>query len=161
MCLHYGVSVRKVCATFLINRSAFYYRSRNPDQVVLKQRIKDITLSRISYGYRRVHTQLVREGFQINHKRVYRLYCELSLQIRHKKPKRRIQAKVREDRLIPAQKNDVWSMDFVSDALFAGKKLRILTVVDAFTRESPIVGVGFTYKGHDVYWSCPLFRTMG
>ena len=150
MCLHYGVSVRKACATFLVHRSAFYYRSRKPDQVVLKQRIKDITLSRISYGYRRVHTHLVREGFQINHKRVYRLYCELSLQMRQKKPKRCIQAKVREDRMIPTQKNDVWSMDFVSDALFAGKKLRILTVVDAFTRESPIVGVGFTYKGHDV-----------
>jgi len=141
--LHYGVSFRKACTTFLVHRAVFYYRSRRPDQVVLKQRIKDITLSRISYGYRRVHTQLVRESFPVNHKRVYRLYCDLSLQMHQKKPKRRIQAKVREDRMGPTMKNDVWSMDFVSDALFYGKKLRILTVVDAFTRESPIVGVGF------------------
>jgi len=150
MCLHYGVSVRQACGTFLVHRSAFYYRPSKPDQVVLKQRIKDITLSRISYGYRRVHTLLVREGFKVNHKRVYRLYCELSLQMRKKKPKRRIQAKPREDRIVPTKKNDVWSMDFVSDALFGGRKLRILTVVDAFTRESPAVGIGFTYKGHDV-----------
>ena len=145
MCLHYGVSVRKACETFLVHRSVFYYRSRRPKQVVLKQRIRDITLSRISYGYRRVHTHLARECFQINHKRVYRLYCELSLQMRQKKPRRRIQAKAREDRIIPTRKNDVWSMDFVSDALFTGKKLRILTVVDAFTRATLIIGVGFTY----------------
>lgn len=150
VCLHYGVSFRKACATFLVHRAVFYYRSRRPDQVVLKQRIKDITLSRISYGYRRVHTQLVRESFPVNHKRVYRLYCDLSLQMHQKKPKRRIQVKVREDRMVPTRKNDVWSMDFVSDALFYGKKLCILTVVDAFTRESPIVGVGFRYKGYDV-----------
>ncbi len=54
--------------------------------------------------------------------------------MRQKKPRRRIQVKAREDRIIPAMKNDVWRMDFVSDALFAGKKLRILTVVDAFAR---------------------------
>jgi putative transposase len=150
MCLHYGVSVRQACATFLVHRSAFYYRSRKSEQVVLKQRIKDIALSRNSYGYRRVHTHLLREGFRINHKRVYRLYCELSLQMRKKKPKRRIQAKAREDRLMPVKKNDIWSMDFVSDALFGGRKLRILTIVDVFTRESPLIGVGFTYKGHDV-----------
>ena len=70
--------------------------------------------------------------------------------MRHKKPKRRVQAKIREDRIIPQAKNDVWSMDFVSDALFTGEKLRVLTMVDAFTHESPGIGVNFTYKGHDV-----------
>lgn len=70
--------------------------------------------------------------------------------MRRKKPKRRVQAKVREDRIIPICKNDVWSMDFVSDALFTGEKIRILTIVDAYTRESPGIGVGRNYKGADV-----------
>ena len=59
--------------------------------------------------------------------------------MRIKKPKRRVQAKPREDRIIPLKKNDVWSMDFVSDALFTGEKIRILTIVDAYTRESPSI----------------------
>lgn len=70
--------------------------------------------------------------------------------MRRKKPKRRVQAKTREDRIIPICKNDVWSMDFVSDALFTGEKIRILTIVDAYTRESPGIGVGKNYKGTDV-----------
>ena len=122
MCLRYGVSIRKVCATFLVHRTAFYYRSRKIDQVVLQQRIKDIAFSRVSYGYRRVHTHLTREGFQVNHKRVYRMYSELCLQMRKKKPKRCIQAKIRENRLLPERKNDVWSMDFNnSGCLHPGK----------------------------------------
>jgi len=70
--------------------------------------------------------------------------------MRAKKPKRRVQAKPRENRIIPVKKNDIWSMDFVADALFTGEKIRILTIVDAYTRESPGIGIGFTYKGYNV-----------
>lgn len=77
---------------------------------------------------------LSREGLMVNHKRVYRLYKEQDLQMRRKKPKRRVQAKMREDRIVPVCKNDVWSMDFVSDALFTGEKMRVLTIVDAYPR---------------------------
>ena len=93
---------------------------------------------------------LSREGLKVNHKRVYRLYKEQELQMRRKKPKRRVQVKAREDRIVPTRKNDVWSMDFVSDALFTGEKIRILTIVDAYTRERPGIGVGKTYTGTDV-----------
>ena len=61
----------------------------------------------------------------MNKKRVYRLYKEQGLQMRTKKPRRRVQAKAREDRIVAVKKNDVWSMDFVSDALFTGEKIRI------------------------------------
>ena len=69
--------------------------------------------------------------------------------MRRKKPKRRVQVKAREDRIVPTRKNDIWSMDFVSDALFTEEKIRILTIVDAYTRESPGIGVGKHYKGTD------------
>lgn len=146
----YQVSIRKACQTFLLAKSVYFYRSRKPDQAFLAQRIKDIATTRVHYGYRRIHTLLKREGHHVNKKRVYRLYKEQGLQMRQKKPRRRVQAKPREDRIIPVKKNDVWSMDFVSDALFTGKKLRILTIVDAYTKESPGIGVGFTYKASDV-----------
>ena len=70
--------------------------------------------------------------------------------MRNKTPKRRVQAKVRVDRIIPQAGNEVWSMDFVSDALFTGEKIRILTMVDAYTKLSPGVGVGFSFKGYNV-----------
>jgi putative transposase len=93
---------------------------------------------------------LRREGFLINHKRVYRLYRQTGLQLRNKTPKRRVKAKAREDRIIAHSMNDCWSMDFMSDNLFTGEKIRVLTVVDNFTRLAPLVDVKFSYKGIDV-----------
>lgn len=146
----YGISIRRGCGVFKLEKSMYFYISRKPEQAALKQKIKDIAYSRVHYGYRRIHTLLSREGLKVNHKRVYRLYKEQELQMRRKKPKRRVQAKAREDRIVPTCKNDVWSMDFVSDALFTGEKIRILTIVDAYTRESPGIGVGKNYKGTEV-----------
>lgn len=130
----------------MFHRSVYYYQSRKDQQAVLRQRIKDVAYSRVHYGYRRIHITLQREGWEINPKRVYRLYCEESLQMR----KRRVQAKVREDTIEIKARNDCWSMDFVADQLFTGEKLRALTILDIFTRQSPQIGVGFCYKSVDV-----------
>ena len=81
-------------------------------------------------GYRRVFYILRRDGWQVNMKKVYRLYRELGLQLRNKTPKRRVKAKLRADRTMAIRPNDVWAMDFVHDQLATGRKLRILTVVD-------------------------------
>ncbi len=83
-------------------------------------------------------------------KRVYRIYKELGLQLRNKSPKRRVKAKLREDRVDAVHTNDVWSMDFVHDQLATGRKLRILTVVDTFSRFSPAIDPRFSYRGEDV-----------
>lgn len=69
-------------------------------------------------------------GWTINIKKTRRIYNELGLQLRNKHPKRRVKAKLREDREEAAGPNDVWAMDFVHDQLALGRKLRILTVVD-------------------------------
>lgn len=102
------------------------------------------------YGYRRVHVLLQREGWEINHKRTRRIYSELGLQLRNKTPKRRVKAKLREDRREAVGPNDVWAMDFVHDQLATGTKIRILTVVDTFSRYVPVLDPRFSYRAENV-----------
>jgi putative transposase len=96
---------------------------------------------------------LKREGTVINHKRLYRLYSELNLQMRNKKPKRRVQAMARREVIKATSRNECWSMDFMSDQLFTGAKIRLLTIVDNYTKLSPAIGVGTHYKGADVVFT--------
>ena len=86
----------------------------------------------------------------VNPKRVYRLYREMGLQLRNKTPKRRVKAKLREGRSDATRSNQVWAMDFVHDQLATGRKLRILTVIDTFSRFSPAVDPRFSYRGEGV-----------
>jgi putative transposase len=81
-----------------VNRSTYHYRSRRAGQAHLSERIREIATTRVRYGYRRIHVLLGREGWRVNPKRVYRLYREMGLQLRNKTPKRRVKAKLREDR---------------------------------------------------------------
>ena len=83
-------------------------------------------------------------------KRVYRLYVEESLQIRNKRPKRKVAAKLREDRRPPCAPNDLWAMDFLSDQLFDGRKIRVLAIVDAYSKVSPAIDARARYTGADV-----------
>jgi len=114
------VSTRRACSTLRVDRALYVYKSKRGDQAALKARIKDICETRVRYGYRRVHVLLQREGWAINVKRVYRLYRELSLQLRNKTPKRRVKAKLREDRTEARQNNETWAMDSVHDQLAKG-----------------------------------------
>ena len=113
-------------------------------------RIKEITDTRVHYGYRRVHVMLRREGHADNVKRVYRLYRAEGLSLRLKRPRRNKAAKLRQPEQFAFAINEVWSMDFVADALFDGRKLRMLTVVDCYTRECLAIDVGQRLKGEDV-----------
>lgn len=83
-------------------------------------------------------------------KKTRRIYSELGLQLRNRHPKRRVKAKLRDDRQEAVGPNDVWAMDFVHDQLATGKKLRILTVVDTHSRYCPATDARFTYRGEDV-----------
>jgi transposase InsO family protein len=124
------------CRVFLVDTSFYHYKSKRCGQADLRKRIKEIAQTRVRYGYRRVHVLLRREGWAVNVKRVYRLYHEMGLQLRNKTPKRRVKAKLREARQVPQGANETWAMDFVHDQLAMGRKLRILTVVDAFITRS-------------------------
>jgi putative transposase len=79
-----------------------------------------------------------------------RIYRELSLQLRNKTPKRRVKVKLREDRRNATRPNETWAMDFVHDQLATGRKLRVLTIVDTFSRFSPALEPRFTFPGADV-----------
>ncbi len=144
------VSIRRACRALPVDRSTYHYRSRRAGQAVLTERIKAIAATRVRYGYRRIQVLLRREGWAVNTKRVYRLYREMGLQLRNKAPKRRVKAKLRENRQSATRVNETWAMDFVHDQLATGRKLRVLTIVDTFSRYSPAVEPRFSFCGADV-----------
>jgi len=144
------VSIRRACRALPVDRSTYHYRSRRAGQAELTERIKEIAATRVRYGYRRIHVLLRREGWPVNAKRVYRLYRELGLQLRNKTPKRRVRAKLRNDRCSATRSNETWAMDFVHDQLATGRKLRVLTILDIFSRFSPALEPRFNFSGADV-----------
>lgn len=144
------VSIRRACCALPVDRSTYHYRSKRAGQAPLSKRIKEIAETRVRYGYRRIHVLLQREGWPVNVKRVYRLYREQGLQLRNKSPRRRVKAKLRDDRSPATAPNQIWAMDFVHDQLFDGRKIRILTIVDTFTRLAPAIAVRPSYRGIDV-----------
>ena len=122
--------MRKACAAIGLSRVVYLYQAKARDDTVLVMRIKEITQTRVHYGYRPVHVLLRREGFKHNHKRIYRLYREHCLALRHKRLKRNKAAQLRQPKTQAQQVNQIWSMDFVADNLFDGRKLRMHTMVD-------------------------------
>ena len=132
------------------DRSSVRYRSTGSDQTALVLRIRDLARTRVRYGYFRIYILLRREGWPVNHKRVYRLYRNDGLSLRLNRPRRHVSAVDRERSVEASAPNALWSMDFVSDALFDGRRLRALTVVDACTREALVIEVDSGIKGEQV-----------
>jgi len=147
----YNVSVRRACRLSRLGPSGYYYQSkRHRDDQALRVRMRDIAATKIRYGMWRIYTLLRREGWQDNHKRVHRIYKEEGLNLRSKRPRRNKSAAHRLERLSHLQLYQCWSIDFVSDALFDGRKFRALTVVDNCSRECLAIEVGQSLKGSDV-----------
>jgi putative transposase len=113
-------------------------------------RIREIAAVRVRYGYKRIHILLRREGWQVNHKRVYRLYCQEGLNLRRKQIRKRTGRNLRLIRQDAQGINDCWSMDFASDGLFNGRRFRVLSVVDIFSRECLGIEVNQGIRGQDV-----------
>lgn len=112
-------------------------------------RLKELAGVRVRYGYRRLHVLLQREGWQVNAKRVYRLYRLEGLSLRLKTKKKRV-SQLRVPMPRPGSALESWSMDFVSDSLVKGVRFRALTIVDNFSRVSPAVEVDFSPTGRRV-----------
>jgi len=144
------VSERRACEVLAFARSSCRYQPVPNEQTALRIRLRELAAVRVRYGYRRLHVLLRREGWPINHKRVYRLYREEGLQMRTKTPRRHKTCRVRQEIPPAEQINDCWAMDFMSDELFDGRRLRVLTILDHFTRESIAIEVGQRFTGHDV-----------
>jgi putative transposase len=110
------------------------YKTTRADDATLRERMRAIAHERRRFGYRRVHVLLKREGFVINHKRLFRLYREELLTVRRRGGRKRAIG-TRAPMMIPVRPNDRWSLDFVSDQLTDGRRFRILAIVDDCTRE--------------------------
>jgi putative transposase len=113
-------------------------------------RVKELAGTRPRYGYRRIHILLLREGWKINHKRVYRIYCQEGLMLRPRTRRRHKTCQTRQPQVPPIEPNQCWSLDFMSDSLFAGESFRVLTMVDNFSRESLALVVAKGISGHRV-----------
>jgi putative transposase len=111
------------------------YRSVRPPQEALRKRIRDLANVRVRAGYEQIYVLLRREGWPVNHKRVYRLYCEEGLSLRVKRPRRHRTAIPRIRVVQPSAPNQQWAMDFMHDTLANGETIRVLTAIDVFTRE--------------------------
>jgi putative transposase len=117
-----------------ICRMKVRYRSTRPDDGLLRERMKALAHERRRFGYRRLHILLRREGYVVNHKRLFRLYREERLAVRRRGGRKRAIG-TRAPIAIPLAPNHRWSLDFVSDQLLDGRRFRILAVVDDCTRE--------------------------
>jgi len=129
-----------------------YQSNKSEEEPVLREDIIRLAGKYGRYGYRRI-TALVRaEGWIVNHKRVERIWREEGLKVPAKQPKRgRLYLNDGSCiRLRPCFKNHVWSYDFVSDRLHNGKKIRMLTVIDEYTRKCLAIRVGLSLKSDDV-----------
>ncbi len=143
------ISERRACQVVAVNRSTVQCKSIKTDVPALRARMNEIAASRVRYGYPRVHVLLRREGWVVNRKRVYRIYREEGLSMRLKPPRRR-KSTVLRDRPKAVAVNQTWSMDFMADNLAGGRKIRLLTVVDNFSRECLALDVANGFKGTDV-----------
>jgi putative transposase len=145
----HGIKMTRACGLIRISRSLYRYRSRREGCGQLAARIAEIAANKRRYGYRRIHTRLRREGWCVNRKRVYRLYREAGLAVRRRKRKR-IGPMERKPLPQPSAPNISWSMDFMSDGLADGRRLRLLPILDDCTRECLAIEVDTSITGKRV-----------
>ena len=129
------MSERHACRLMGLARSTHRYRERKAEHdSELRQRLKELAGKRMRFGYRRLTAILVSQGLEVNHKRVYRLYREEGLAMRIRQRRR-----IRWNGAVPGpaarKRNERWSIDFVSDWVSTGRVIRMLTMVDDYTRE--------------------------
>ena len=129
----FRLSERRACKLLGADRSSYRYESRPDRNVELREALLELAQQKPRYGYRRLHAVLCRRGHEVNVKRVYRLYSEAGLAVRRRRRKRLVRDPLASARLLRV--NQEWAMDFIVDGLANGRMVRILSVVDAYTRE--------------------------
>jgi putative transposase len=127
--------------------SSYRYESKRTDEP-LRTRLVELAREKPRFGYRRLHVLLRRSGERVNHKRLHRIYCEAGLRIRRKKRKHC----VREGKplVVQTSANQEWALDFAHDAVACGRAIRVLSVVDAYTRECLALEVDTSFASRRV-----------
>lgn len=139
-------SQARSCSLIGVQRSTYRYRARRGADSELRERLRAWAQRKPKYGYRRLAIFLRREGIDVNHKRLFRLYRLEGLVLPRKRPRRKLWQRPTP---LPAATaaGQRWSIDFVSDQLGGGRRVRVLTVVDDFTRECPLLYVDTSIGG--------------
>lgn len=148
MVVEHSLSVQRSCCCVGMSRAAFYktpaaFAERDADII---KALNETIERHARWGFWKCFHALRRVGYVWNHKRVYRVYCELHLN-QKRRAKRRLPKRIRQPLLVPQQPNQVWSADFVSDALYAGKRFRTFNVIDDFNRECLAVEIDTSLTG--------------
>jgi len=129
----FPMTERRACKLVGLDRSSYRYEPRADHNADLRQELVILARQKPRYGYRRLHALVTKRGFQASAQRVYRLYRAEGLMVRRLKRKRLARVAVASHLV---RSNQEWALDFVSDSLATGRGIRLLTVVDAFTREN-------------------------
>lgn len=145
----FRISERRACKVTAIQRASCRYKEKTKNDQPYRNQIRELAQKYPRFGYKRILVLLRREGYKIGKKKVYRIYKEEGLQVRTKKRKKTVS---RRRISLPRARaiNRIWSMDFVHDELVSGKKIRLLTIVDHFSRESVSIEVENGLKAPDV-----------
>ncbi|TAD89658.1 MAG: transposase [Alphaproteobacteria bacterium] len=160
----HAISERRACTLTSLDRSTCQYVKKTSSDDPLRSRLCALAGERRRFGYRRLGILLAREGHHANHKKLYRIYAEEKLAVRRRKGRKRAVG-TRRPMTVPTRANERWSLDFVFDALTSGRRVRILCVVDDFTREAlTMVPQGSVIEGNQapglpkssgiVVWAC-------
>lgn len=128
------ISVRQACEAMQVSRSSFRYEPKPRNDEDLIAALDQMVQQHPSIGFWKCFYRMRRQGFTDNHKRVYRVYTQMKLNLR-RRAKRRLPARVKQRLLQPAALNQVWSIDFMSDALWDGRKFRLLNIMDDYNRQ--------------------------
>lgn len=140
----YAFTERRACRLLLVPVSSYRYKPRRNDDG-LRERLVALAREKPRFGYRRLHVLLEREGKQVNHKRVHRVYREAGLALRRKKRKHCVRTSAPLG--IYTEPNQEWALDFVHDVTASGRSIRVLNVIDAYTRESLAMEVDTSFAG--------------
>ena len=141
-------SKRRACRLIQIHWNSYHYKPRPDQNVEIRKRLKELADQRRRFGCKRLHVLLKREGHEINHKCTERLYQEEGLSLRKRKRKRI--SHIRLELPKATRPNQYWAMDFVSDTLFNGRRIRALAIIDLYTRESLAIEVDHNLPGQRV-----------
>ena len=143
----YAFSERRACRLVMLAVTTYRYRSQRSDEP-LRTKLVELAREKPRFGYRRLHVLLRRSGERVNHKRLHRIYREAGLMIRRKKRKHCV--RVGQPLVARTSANQEWALDFAHDAVACGRAIRVLSVVDAYTRECLALEVDTSFASRRV-----------
>jgi putative transposase len=151
MIQEHGVSCRQACKALTLPRSSYLYQPKPKEDEPIQDLLKGLVDEHPSIGFWQSFYRIRRKGYKWNHKRVYRVYTSLKLNIR-RRYRKRLPARVKQALFKPESINQVWSIDFMSDSLWDGRRFRLLNVIDDYNREILHIEIDFSLKSNRIVW---------